>query len=130
MNKKKKNEILDKVFDHNPPEVDEEALEKEIESGEIQPLNTYSNLSDSDAVKVALCQTIIEFKNRKKLSQKELADLLESDKSTISLICHYSIKGRLSEHRLFKLVQRLIRYENSYRSIDRFARFWKKATSL
>ncbi|PIK14721.1 hypothetical protein [Halobacteriovorax sp. JY17] len=128
--KDKKKELLNDIEFEAVNSFDEEECEREVFEGKLIPSEVHISDDLSVNYKVALCKTVISFKNRHSLSQKNLCDILSSDKSTISLVCSYQIRGRLSETRLFKLVQKVVAYENSYTAFDELNENLKEATPL
>jgi predicted XRE-type DNA-binding protein len=62
------------------------------------------NATAADKIKFSLCAKILEYKQNKKLSQKELAEKMNLDEPEISRILHYKIE-RYSIERLLIYAQ-------------------------
>lgn len=61
------------------------------------------NASPIDKAKYAICQEIVLYKNKKKLTQRQLAEKIGEDESLISKVVHYNIE-KFTIDRLMKFL--------------------------
>jgi len=87
--------------------VDEKELDKRIKRGEISPVVIPRFSSTAEIVKYHFCSSIIKYKKDHDLRQKDIADLLEINKSEVSKLFSYNLK-EFSGERLFMFVDTMI----------------------
>lgn len=93
-----------KIKDHRIDELD---LNNRIKSGEVTPVIIPRFSTTTEIIKYHFCSVIIQFKNENGLRQKDMAELLEINKSEVSKLFSYSLK-EFSGERIFSFVDTLI----------------------
>lgn len=87
--------------------IDEKELDKKIKKGEISPIHLPKFSSLSDIIKFQFCTEIIKFKKQKNLKQKDIAAMIDVNKSEVSKLFSYNLK-EFSQERLISFVEALI----------------------
>lgn len=87
--------------------IDEKELDKKIADGEVSPIHLPKFTSLSDIIKFQFCTEIIKFKKLKGLKQKDIATMINVNKSEVSKLFSYNLK-EFSQERLISFVETLI----------------------
>lgn len=87
--------------------IDENELDKKIESGEITPVHVPKFATFSEIQKFQFCTEIIRYKKENKLKQKDIAEIVNVDKSEISKLFSYNLK-EFSQERILGFIESLL----------------------
>ena len=87
--------------------VDEGELDKNIENGNLSPVYVPRFTSFSDIIKYHLCSEIIRYKKNNNLKQKDIAEMIDVNKSEVSKLFSYNLK-EFSQERLLGFIEVLI----------------------
>ena len=89
--------------------IDEKELDKQIDSGKIKPVHIPQFASFSEIEKFQLCTEIIKYKKANNLKQKDIADVIDVNKSEVSKLFSYNLK-EFSQERLLGFIELLIEH--------------------
>lgn len=93
--------------EYNDLALDENELDKQIESGKIKPAHIPQFASFSEIEKFQFCTEIIKYKKQKNLLQKDIASIINVNKSEVSKLFSYNLK-EFSQERLLGFIELLI----------------------
>ena len=74
-----------------PPQKDIEKISKDLSKGPASATLS-PDASDLEKLKYEICKAFVKYKQRHRLSQRELAEELEANESVVSKIVHYKIE--------------------------------------
>ncbi|MCK5074441.1 MAG: XRE family transcriptional regulator [Bacteriovoracaceae bacterium] len=87
--------------------IDERELDKSIENGDISPVYIPRFATLSDIIKYHFCNEIIRYKKTNELKQKDIAKMIDVNKSEVSKLFSYNLK-EFSQERLLGFIEVLI----------------------
>lgn len=87
--------------------IDELELDQKIAVGDVMPAHIPRFASTSEIVKYQFCNLIIKYKKENNLKQKDIAEIINVDKSEVSKLFSYDLK-KFSGERIFGFVDALI----------------------
>lgn len=87
--------------------IDENELDKKIESGEITPVHVPKFATFSEIQKFQFCTEIIRYKKKNNLKQKDIAEIIDVNKSEISKLFSYNLK-EFSQERILGFIESLL----------------------
>ena len=113
-------------------EIDEKELDKQLEDGRISAVQMPQLTSFSEIEKYQFCTEIIKYKKNNQLKQKDVAKIIDVNKSEISKMFSYNLK-EFSQERILNFIQALLEHgakidmDSAYEKIKKqSARFQKK----
>lgn len=83
-------------------------ISEKIESGNIRPVHIPRLRTATDILKYQLCSEIIKYKKERELTQNDIANTLEVNKSEISKIFSYRLE-EFSTDRLLHMIEKLMK---------------------
>ena len=89
--------------------IDEKELDKQIDSGKVKPVHIPQFASFSEIEKFQFCTEIIKYKRANNLKQKDIADVIDVNKSEVSKLFSYNLK-EFSQERLLGFIELLIEH--------------------
>lgn len=91
----------------NEYDIDEKGLDKQIERGEITPVHIPEFTTFSEIQKFQFCTEIIKYKKENNLKQKDIAKMIDIDKSEVSKLFAYNLK-EFSQERILGFIEALL----------------------
>lgn len=92
---------------NNDYDIDEKELDKQIESGNIAPVHIPQFATFSEIQKFQFCTEIIKYKKQNNLKQKDIAEIIDVNKSEISKLFAYNLK-EFSQERILGFIEVLL----------------------
>ena len=87
--------------------IDKVIVDKQIEKGEIAPVQIPQFVSISEIVKFQFCTEIIQYKKRENLKQIDIAEIIDVNKSEVSKLFSYNLK-EFSQERILSFIEALL----------------------
>lgn len=109
--------------------IDEKELDKLIDSGEIKPVHLPKFASFSEIEKYQFCSEIIKYKKMNNLKQKDIAEIIEVNKSEVSKLFSYNLK-EFSQERLLGFIETLIEHGANIDMNSVYNQIKKRSTKL
>jgi predicted XRE-type DNA-binding protein len=88
--------------------IDERELDKRIERGEIDPVHIPRFVTFSEIEKYQFCTVIIKYAKANSLKQKDMAEIIDVNKSEISKLFAYNLR-EFSQERILGFIQTLLK---------------------
>ena len=91
----------------NEYDIDEKELDKQIRGGEITPVHIPQFTTFSEIQKFQFCTEIIKYKKKNSLKQKDIAKIIDINKSEVSKLFAYNLK-EFSQERILGFIEALL----------------------
>ncbi|OFZ15342.1 MAG: hypothetical protein A2X86_17660 [Bdellovibrionales bacterium GWA2_49_15] len=109
--------------------IDEKELDKQIGSGEITPVHIPQFASFAEIEKFQFCTEIIKYAKANDLKQKDIAKIIDVNKSEISKLFAYNLK-EFSQERILGFIQALLKHGVSIDMDGAYEEIKKRSSKL